>query len=146
MAEENQTWSEKLLYRLAAFETYLEEMKTKIYNKHADLINKLEELVELSKQVYEPGMDYYGVDYLNQMGVGLKVKELEDMTDPLDYEKKLDELLKDTETRIFWMKRDIEAKAKSATALQVAKELNVPLIKMDMDKVFDKYESEQGAK
>ena len=105
-----ETWDEKLLYRLTVFETYLEEMKDKIYKKHADLVNKLEDLVELSKQVYEPGMDYYGTDYLNQMGVGLKVKELEDQTDPLTYELKLDALLKDAESRVFWLKRDLEKK------------------------------------
>lgn len=112
MAEEIKTWDEALLEKLAKFETYLEEMHDKIYNKHADLVNKLEDLIELSKKLYEPGMDYYGTDYLNQMSVGLKVAELENQSDPLVYEKKLDELLKDAETRLFWMKREVEQKEK----------------------------------
>ena len=44
--EVKKTWDEALLDRLAKFETYLEEMKDKIYKKHADLVNKLEDLVE----------------------------------------------------------------------------------------------------
>ena len=112
MSEIKKTWDEALLDRLSTFETYLEEMKKKLYGKHADLMNKLEELVELSKKLHEPGMDYYGTDYLFQMGVGLTVAELENMTDPNAYEAKLDALIKDAETRLFWMKREIEQKEK----------------------------------
>ena len=109
-AEKEKTWDEVLMDRLSAFETYLEEMKKKIYKKHADLVNKLEDLVELSKKVYEPDMDYYGTDYLTQMGVELKVTELENVSDPADYEKKLDEMLMDVRNRLFWMKRQVEQK------------------------------------
>jgi hypothetical protein len=109
-AEKEKTWDEVLMDRLSAFETYLEEMKKKIYKKHADLVNKLEDLVELSKKIYEPGMDYYGTDYLTQMGVELKVTELENVSDPADYEKKLDEMLMDVRNRLFWMKRQVEQK------------------------------------
>jgi hypothetical protein len=109
MAEEV-TWDEKLSADLSEMVTFLQEMKDKIQEKHDTLLGLLFDLVEGAKKIYEPGLDYYGIDYLNQMGVGLKVKELADIVDPLAYELKLDALIKDAETRLTWMKRDIEKK------------------------------------
>jgi hypothetical protein len=110
MAEEVKTWDEKLSASLSEMETFLQEMKDKIQGKHETLLGHLMNLVEESKKVYEPGMDYYGIDYLNQMGIGLKVLELADIVDPLAYELKLDTMIKDAENRLTWMIRDTEKK------------------------------------
>jgi hypothetical protein len=112
MAEEKKTWNETLMGKLTEFETYLKDMQSSINKKHNTLMDNWEQLVELSKKVHEPGMDYYGTDYLSQMGVGLKVAELENMSNPVDYEEKLDALLKDAGTRLFWLKREVEQKEK----------------------------------
>lgn len=102
------SWQESMDKHFNEFVEWEETTMKELKERYERIMKLAEQIVELAEEVYEPGMDYHGIDSLSQSGMARDLARLDTILDLGAAEDLFKDLESKLRNRLRYLKEEKE--------------------------------------